>query len=286
MPDQPTPTGTPGRDVPTVVVARNVKPGREREFERWVRKLVAASESAKGHLDASVEPPNEAHPDEWVVVYRYEDSALLHAWLSSPARQKLMETGAELVDGEAREQVVALAPDHEPVTAVVSVRVRPGHDQEYRTLHEQLAERLTRFEGFQRCELLEPVPGVQDDTVTVLSFDERDHLEAWLASPERAEILTDMEALVEGGRTINVVGGFAGWFAPGSGAEVKRWKQAATVLLALFPTTLLITAVREAVAPDLAMVPAVFIGNVLGVAALSWLLMPSLTRWLDPWLRR
>jgi antibiotic biosynthesis monooxygenase (ABM) superfamily enzyme len=33
-------------------------------------------------------------------------------------------------------------------------------------------------------------------------------------------------------------------------------------------------------------VPAVLIGNVLGVAALSWLLMPWLTRWLDAWLRR
>ena len=286
MPAQPTPTGRPGRDVPTVVVARTVKPGRERDFERWVRKLVAASESATGHVDASVEPPNDAHPDEWVVVYRYADSALLHAWLSSPTRQKLMESGADLIVGEPREQVVALVSEHEPVTAVVSVRVAPGRDQEYRVLHERLLERLTGFEGFQRCELLEPVPGVQDDTVTVLTFDEREHLDAWLSSPARAEILIDMEALVDGARTVNVVGSFAGWFAPGGGAEVRRWKQAVTVLLALFPTTLLVTAAREAVAPDLAMVPAVFIGNVVGVAALSWVLMPPLTRWLGPWLRR
>jgi uncharacterized protein len=286
MSDQPTPSAASGRDVPTVVVARNVKPGREREFERWVRRLVAASEAAPGHLDASVEPPNEAHPDEWVVVYRFADTALLHAWLSSPARQKLIETGADLIDGEAREQVVALAADHEPVTAVISVRVTPGREAGYRVLHERLVERLTGFDGFRRCELLEPVAGVQDDTVTVLSFDERDHLDAWLTSPEREEILVEMEPLVDGTRTVNVVGGFAGWFAPGFGADVKRWKQAATVLLALFPTTLLITLVREAVAPDLAVVPAVFIGNVLGVAALSWLLMPTLTRWLDPWLRR
>ncbi|CAN5443343.1 hypothetical protein BH23ACT3_BH23ACT3_03930 [soil metagenome] len=32
MSDQPTPSASFGRDVPTVVVARNVKPGREREF--------------------------------------------------------------------------------------------------------------------------------------------------------------------------------------------------------------------------------------------------------------
>ena len=58
------------------------------------------------------------------------------------------------------------------------------------------------------------------------------------------------------------------------------------VLLALFPVSLLITVVRSEVAPDMNMVLAVLVGNILGVAALSFLLMPLVTRWLAPWLSR
>jgi antibiotic biosynthesis monooxygenase (ABM) superfamily enzyme len=46
----------------------------------------------------------------------------------------------------------------------------------------------------------------------------------------------------------------------------------------------LITAVRSEIAPDLNMVLAVLVANVLGVAALSFFLMPIVTRWLDAWL--
>lgn len=93
-------------------------------------------------------------------------------------------------------------------------------------------------------------------------------------------------SLVEGDRTVNVVGGFAGWFSGPTGAAPKRWKQAALVLLALYPTALVVGIVRDAIAPDLPVLLAVFIGNVGGVAILSWILMPALTRRFDAWLRR
>jgi uncharacterized protein len=281
------PTGTSGRAVPTVVVSRRVRPGRERDFERWVARLLAAAARAPGHLDAHHEPPDATHPDDWVVVYRFADADLLDRWLDSPERRSLIDDGADLIDGSAREQVVAFADDADPVTAVASVRVRPGHEEDYRQIQLELLAQMSRFPGFRRNEVFTPVPGVQDDHVVVFTFDTRAHLDAWLDAPERHEILARAAAHVVGDRTVNVLGGFAGWFAPaGTAPGVKRWKQACTVLLALFPTSLVITVVRDALVPDLAMVPAVFVGNAIGVAALSWLLMPTLTRWLDPWLRR
>jgi antibiotic biosynthesis monooxygenase (ABM) superfamily enzyme len=38
--------------------------------------------------------------------------------------------------------------------------------------------------------------------------------------------------------------------------------------------------------PDVHWVVGVAFGNVLGVLALTWVLMPRLTRWFDGWLRR
>ena len=86
---------------------------------------------------------------------------------------------------------------------------------------------------------------------------------------------------------MNVVGGFGGWFpAPATARSPKRWKLAVAVLLALFPTVLIITLIRIEIAPDMNVVLAVFIGNVVSVAVLSFVLMPPLTRRLEPWLRR
>jgi antibiotic biosynthesis monooxygenase (ABM) superfamily enzyme len=260
------------RRTPTVIVARTARPDREADFERWLRDLVSRAAHAPGYVDAEIQPPGALHPNDWIVVYQFQDTTSLDAWLASDERAALMAGGNDLVVGPAREQVVALAPQAGPVTAVSSVRVRPGALATYR-------------------ELLEPVDGVQDDLVVVFTFDEQHHLEEWLASPARHRVLRLMDDVVEGDRTVNVVGGFAGWFAPsarggGGVAEPKRWKQAAVVLLAIAPTSLLLTALRAWLIGDLPLVPAVLLNSVVGVAILSWVLMPVLTRWLAPWLRR
>jgi antibiotic biosynthesis monooxygenase (ABM) superfamily enzyme len=272
--------------MPTVIVARTVLPGRERDFERWFARLRAAAAGAPGFVAADVQTPDGLHPQDWVIVYQFTDSGTLAAWLSSPERAALMTEGAELVSGPAREQVVALAPQTDPVTAVSSVRVRPGNEAGYRALHEEMLAEIQTFEGFLRSDLFEPVEGVQADTVVVFAFDSREHLDRWLRSGERRAILHRMEPYVEGLRTLNIVGGFAGWFPPPGAPSVKRWKQAAVVLLALFPITLSFGALRNALLPDLDWVLGVFLGNLIGVALLSWVLMPFLTRLLSGWLRR
>ncbi len=274
-----------GRTVPTVVVARTSVPGREREFERWLRRLAAAARAAPGHLGADVQPPNDVHPGEWVIVYQFEDATSRERWLESPERRRLLDEGAELVDGEAREQVLALASEQESVTAVASFRVKPGHDHLLADFHTQLVDRLTTFPGFLRSELFEPVRGVQDETVVVFSFDTRAHLDAWLESDIRREMLDGIDEYVDA-RTLNVVGGFGGWFGGPGAVEVKRWKQATVVLLALYPTALFLTFLSRQFWPDVWWVLGVLIGNVFGVIILSWALMPWLTRLLAGWLRR
>lgn len=275
-----------GRHKPTVIVARRPRPGREREFERWIRRLVARATDAPGYVDAEVQPPNDLHPDEWVVVYQFADSASLDQWLRSPGRAALMASGNELVEGPAREQVVAMSPDTERVTAVSSVRVTPGAADAFRALHDDILVELATAPGFLRADLFEPVEGVQEDTVVVLAFDTRANLDRWLVSDERRRILGQMEQFTEGDRTVNVVGGFAGWFDSAGGAQVKKWKSTVAVLLALIPTSLAFTAIRLALFPDLHPALATVLGNIVGIVVLTWLLMPTITRRLDPWLRR
>jgi uncharacterized protein len=83
-----------------------------------------------------------------------------------------------------------------------------------------------------------------------------------------------------------VVGGFAGWFEIDGAPGPPRWKQGVAVLVALYPTTLLLGFVQRTFAADAPWVPALFVSNVVGIAILTWLLMPLVTRLLAPWLNR
>lgn len=268
---------------PTVIVARRFRPGAEAAGARWLERLAQAASEMPGYVDATRQPPAVEHPDDWVIVYRFDSADRLRDWLTSERRRELVAEGEPMLDGAAREQIVAL--EQRTVTAVASFRLRPGTHRTFNDRYRELEAALADFDGFVEAEVVEPVPGIQDDTVIVFSFTDRDRLDRWLRSDQRAELLERLDPLIDGDRTVNVVGGFAGWFAHSSVAP-KRWKQAALVLLALYPTALMLGIVRDALYPDLSWPIATLIGNAVGVAILSWLLMPGLTRVFDSWLRR
>jgi len=273
------------RDTPTVIVARTARPGHEREFERWLRRLTATAAREPGHLGSDLQPPGPQHPNEWVIVYQFADQSLLDAWIESPVRAELLREGEPLTSGDARVQRLAMGTGDDPVTAVASFRILRGHEAAFERSYEELLELIETFDGFLRAQMFPPVDGVQDETVIVFSFQSREQLDAWLDSDGRGELITRLDEHLDGERQVNVVGGFGGWFSMGR-SPVKTWKQATVVLLALYPTVLALNALLGWLVPDVPYLLVVLIGNVIGVALLSWVLMPRLTRYLDRWLQR
>lgn len=239
-----------------------------------------------GHLGSDLQPPGPKHPDEWVIVYQFDSQSLLDAWIESPLRAELLAEGADLTEGDARVQQLATSTGDDPVTAVASFQVRDGEREAFEHDYEHIVESMAKFDGFLNAELFPPVEGVQEETVIVFSFRSRPELDRWFTSGVRRQQLERLDEHIEGERQVNVVGGFGGWFTLGP-REVKTWKQAGTVLLALYPTVLVLNELLDWLLPaDFPYPLAVLIGNTLGVAALSWILMPRLTALLDSWLRR
>ncbi len=274
---------------PTVVVSRSVLPGREDDFVDWYRRIREAARAFPGHVRSEVQQPNEAHPGEWVTIYSFATEDQLANWLSSDERQRLVAEAAAYVDGAAKEQRVAgLAPAGNPVTVVFSQRIAPGGEERFAALHQDLVAILEDFDGFIAADLFPPTSGVQDEHVVVASFASRADLDSWLGSAERGRWVEKAGQVIEGDRTMNVVGGFGGWF-PGSPTRIrgpKRWKQGVAVLLALFPTAMALTLLRDWLVPNMHVALGVFLGNVIAIAILTYLLMPRINRWLDSWLRR
>jgi antibiotic biosynthesis monooxygenase (ABM) superfamily enzyme len=73
----------------TVVVSRRVFPGHERDYDEWVRRLVAAATEAPGNTGATMLIPEPGRPGLYHVVLRFKDRDSVHAWEDSYIRQKL-----------------------------------------------------------------------------------------------------------------------------------------------------------------------------------------------------
>ena len=283
----------------TVIVARTAQRGLERRAQAWLEEIVRLASEAPGYVRGDIHPPGPNHPDEWVVVYEFADRDQLSNWLRSPVRRDMVTAEPDVFTGFPREQVLATRNLHETVTAVASFRLRqfdtestPGvldassAEEAFAGEYENLVAVVSRFDGFIRCELFPAEPGTQDETIVVFTFDTRTNLDRWLDSAERQEVLARIEPLFATERTINIVGGFAGWFGNAPDRPVRTWKQGALILLALYPTALVIGFLRDLVAPDLPGPIATFIGNAGGVVVLTWWLIPLLTKRFSEWLRR
>jgi len=81
----------PSRENVTIVTSRNVFPGREKDYEAWVHKMVAAANEAPGNTCVTSLIPQNGRGGLYQIVYRFKDQASVDGWEESPLRQKLTE---------------------------------------------------------------------------------------------------------------------------------------------------------------------------------------------------
>jgi antibiotic biosynthesis monooxygenase (ABM) superfamily enzyme len=120
----------------------------------------------------------------------------------------------------------------------------------------------------------------------MLRFDTTDHLNAWLAAPEREELVTEARSFIEDMELMRLATSFPGWVRidPETGQGPPNWKTALLVLLGLYPIVALELLYLNPLLKGLFPAVAVFVGNVLSVGATSFLTMPFLVRVFDWWL--
>ncbi len=274
----------------TVVIAQKVRPGREKDYLCWQAEMSDLCHTFPGYEAAELVPPVDGVQSDYVVVFRFDTFPHLDAWLKSDARRALLTRGQDLFVGDARQHVMA-GPHAAPVAAgmVVSTRVKPGREAEYRAWQTTIDHEAARCSGFLGTEVFPPVPGLQDEWVVVVRFDSAEHLKSWLESEPRRRLNAQAAQLWDEARVESFGGGFPGWFTPGGakGGEASippPWKQAMTVLLVLYPTVFLLSRYLSPWLAGLPFAASLFVSNVVSVAILTWLLMPVVVRAFDFWL--
>lgn len=81
----------------TVVVRHRAKPGREAEFEEWLRGISRAALQFEGHLGFHVVRPTDPKRPEYLVLFRFDTLANLEKWEGSDVRREWLARAEPLV---------------------------------------------------------------------------------------------------------------------------------------------------------------------------------------------
>jgi len=205
----------------TIVVQTRAREGQDDAFGRWQATISAAVAEQPGFIEQSVMPPNPPAQTDWVILQRFTSADTAVAWLRSDRRQSLLREVQHLLIGVddvhlLRDASTGAIPA--PVTAVITTRVKPGHEEAFRAWEQRIAVAQARSPGFQGYRFEPPIPGVQDDWVAILRFDSEVNLQVWMHSPERQALLRESEPFIEEFRARMVRSGFDHWFTSGSEA--------------------------------------------------------------------
>jgi uncharacterized protein len=277
----------------TIVTQTRVAADKADEFARWQNKVSGIVAIRPGFIKQTVLPPTPPGQLDWVILQRFASTETALGWLGSDERQHLVAEAQPMLVGQ---DDVHLVKDNEsgvlpaPASAVISTRIKPGQEEAYRRWERKIAAAQARSPGFQGYRFEPPLPGVQDDWLTILRFDSEANLKAWLDSPERERLIEEADAFTEEFHARIVRTGFDQWFQFGTAGAPPppAWKQNMVVLMMLYPVVFLITAWLEHpfLVGQLEMPhwSALFVDNVIGVLVLS-VVTPWVSRRFDWWLR-
>ncbi|WP_205872899.1 antibiotic biosynthesis monooxygenase [Mycobacterium camsae] len=264
-------------------------PGNPDRFDGWVQGYLGTAGQAPGYVAARSSVPGGGQLD-WAVEVSFDSSESLDAWLDSAPRRTLLADGAAQGFGRSAADLI-LAPGELPPgnIGVFLHSVAAGKDADFVGAQRDLTLITATFAGYEGTALFPGDPSGQ--WMSVLRFRTAGQLAAWIRSGERRlalpslrqELTDDFAELPRSapfGSTVRV--------ADGQAKITPAWKSAMLVILCLYPTVILLS---KTLTPELNRVgidqaAAIFVGNVISVAALQWLLVPAASRpfrrWLDP----
>jgi uncharacterized protein len=91
----------------TIVISRNVFPGKEKEYDELVRKMIEEAAKIPGNLGVTMLVPEPGKNGLHHVVWRFADEKSMHIWETSYARQKLSRE-ADAISRRSRQEATGL----------------------------------------------------------------------------------------------------------------------------------------------------------------------------------
>lgn len=256
-------------------------------FIDWQSKLNATISTFPGFLSLEILSLKKNVEDEWTIVQRFSHTEGINRWRQSKERNALTSELKQLLGNEAikiQEEESRSPQISGCVTEVFVTHVAPGKEAAYREWEAKINRIEAKFPGFRGVYLQAPPPNQSNNWITLLQFDGQDHLDVWLASKEREEILRESTQF-SSFESHRVISSYAGWFSSFRHQEIPPvWKQTMLVLLALFPIVMLELKYLRYITTGMDTSIATFISNAISVSLLAWPVMPLTIKGLSWWL--
>jgi uncharacterized protein len=174
-----------------------------------------------------------------------------------------------------------------PVTATVTRRIKPGHEDAYEEFLAGISGAAKAFPGYLGDEVFRPAGSTGGEYRVVYRFDSSAHLRGWLESRERAAWLERAEPHVAGPMRTQFLTGLESWFTLPTqpGAPVPPpYKMAILTWVTIFPLITLVVVVSAPLIGSLPIVPRLAVTTLVTVFLMTWAVMPRVTRLMHRWL--
>ncbi|MBK1887183.1 MULTISPECIES: antibiotic biosynthesis monooxygenase [Marinobacter] len=174
-----------------------------------------------------------------------------------------------------------------PLTVVVSRRVRKGQEAEFEKLSSQMTERASRFPGHLGATMFRPSSPEDPEYRIMFKFRDRQTLDAWEKSEDRAELLEQIESLLLQPSERDVTSGIITWFTlPGQNPvqPPPKWKMTLVSWLALYPAVTLVFILFGDLLTTMPLLLRTMLVTMVVMLLMSYVLMPRMTRWFAFWL--
>ncbi|HEY5894111.1 MAG TPA: hypothetical protein VIT91_12865 [Chthoniobacterales bacterium] len=197
-----------------------VRHGQHVEFRRWLGRYDAALAHFPGKLgNVTVPPP--AGSNTWSMRLVFETSEQLEAWLDSSERADLLREAAPLLEGGPIYKITRDHPSDGSVTEVLFAKIQPGAENAFRHWSTKINRAQSRYPGYLGVTIQPPFAG-QYEWTTLLRFDSPENLDNWLKSPDRRELMREMQTFLVSGSRHRLATSFPSWIpAPPSFGQTR-----------------------------------------------------------------
>jgi antibiotic biosynthesis monooxygenase (ABM) superfamily enzyme len=179
----------------------------------------------------------------------------------------------------------------EPVTVVITRRVKAGREAEYEAWLGRLQTAARGVPGYLGVTTQRPAPGAAREYVSAVRFASLDDLRRYETSALHHDNLAEVVGLVEGDASWQPLTGLEFWFTPPPGMAVPQPSRPRMALLMIVVVFSLVLGIGSLVNTAAALLPwplpaplRLLLTITLEVLLMTYWLMPQLTRRLARWI--
>lgn len=182
-----------------------------------------------------------------------------------------------------------------PVTLVVTRRAKAGKIEEFERWLDDIIHEAMKFEGHLGVNIIRPPNMSSPEYVIILRFDSFENLAIWENSEIRKKWIERGKDVLEGKAKVEKQTGLEFWFTPGLDNNLSavlegqqqqppRYKMAIVVTGIIFILSSILIPQVEQATVGIPSLLSTFVGVAIMVLLMTYVVMPSVTKLLRPWL--